>query len=128
MLVSYRKCWRSLKSESRVKRYSPCNAKRNLPIYLSGKVPFRCKKKGNHKRIRGSVSLWSPWIDHRSIFHLKNSISVLSNPSKSYPLIFVGERSYAKVRKYRDETYDLWIAMFFSILKGSHDSIPRAPL
>lgn len=49
-------------------------------------------------------------IDHRSIFRLKNSISVPSNPSKSYPLIFVGEGSYAKVHKYRDETYDLWIA------------------
>ncbi|WP_164515129.1 protein kinase domain-containing protein [Paenibacillus lentus] len=49
-------------------------------------------------------------IDHRNIFHLKHSVSVPSNPSKAYPLIFVGEGSYAKVHKYRDETYDLWIA------------------
>ncbi|MEK4512499.1 protein kinase domain-containing protein [Paenibacillus sp. FSL K6-2524] len=49
-------------------------------------------------------------IDHRNIFHLKHSVSVPNNPSRAYPLIFVGEGSYAQVFKYRDESYDLWIA------------------
>lgn len=49
-------------------------------------------------------------IDHRNIFHLKQSVSVPNNPSRAYPLIFVGEGSYSQVFKYRDESYDLWIA------------------
>ncbi len=41
---------------------------------------------------------------------VKQSVSVPNNPSRAYPLIFVGEGSYAQVFKYRDESYDLWIA------------------
>ncbi|QKS45653.1 protein kinase [Paenibacillus cellulosilyticus] len=49
-------------------------------------------------------------IDHRNIFYIKQSVSVPNNPLKAYPLILVGEGSYAHVFKYRDECYDLWVA------------------